>query len=121
MKTSMSINPRSFVDSKSFEKCGKLLDRRNPHELSDNNRADRVRVFTELLQRNEQTPFLKNLVNGNESWFFFKNVKRKNVCVSPGVSPERIPKQSSVRRQCGVCCGTEALVEWTVFQANGKQ
>ncbi|GFX25976.1 histone-lysine N-methyltransferase SETMAR [Trichonephila clavipes] len=65
-----------------------------PHEFSDNNRADRVRIFTELLQRNEQTPFLKNLVTGNvcESWLLFKNVKRKKACVSPGASPKGIPK-----------------------------
>ncbi|GFY53631.1 histone-lysine N-methyltransferase SETMAR [Trichonephila inaurata madagascariensis] len=49
-----------------------------------NNRADHVRIFTELLQRNEQTPFLKNLVTG----LLFKNVKRKKVYVSLGVSPK---------------------------------
>ncbi|GFU98808.1 hypothetical protein TNCV_1215241 [Trichonephila clavipes] len=47
-----------------------------PHELSDN-RADRVRIFTELLQQNKQAPFLKNLVTGDESWLIFKNVHRK--------------------------------------------
>ena len=63
-----------------------------PHELSDNNKAERVRIFTDLLQRNEQTPFLKNLVTGDESWLLFKNIKRKKVCVSPGVAPKGIPK-----------------------------
>ncbi|GFW19106.1 uncharacterized protein TNCV_254361 [Trichonephila clavipes] len=34
-----------------------------PHELSDDNRADCVRIFTKLLQQNKQTPVLKNLVS----------------------------------------------------------
>ncbi|GFY59035.1 histone-lysine N-methyltransferase SETMAR [Trichonephila inaurata madagascariensis] len=63
-----------------------------PHELSNNSRVDRVRIFSELLQRNEQKPFLKNLVTGDESWLLFKKVKRKKVCVSPGVSSKGIPK-----------------------------
>ncbi|GFV17545.1 hypothetical protein TNCV_4028751 [Trichonephila clavipes] len=43
-------------------------------------------------QRNEQTPFLKNLVTGDESWFFFNYFKRKKVYVSPDVSTKEIPK-----------------------------
>ena len=43
-----------------------------PHELIDNNKAECVRILTDLLQRNEQTPFLKNLVTGDESWLLFK-------------------------------------------------
>ncbi|GFY58004.1 histone-lysine N-methyltransferase SETMAR [Trichonephila inaurata madagascariensis] len=62
------------------------------HKISGNISAENARIFTEILQRNEQIPFLKNLVTGNESWLLFKNVKRK-VCVSPGVSPKGIPKQ----------------------------
>jgi transposase len=38
-----------------------------PHELSERNKAERVRIFTELLQRNEREPFLDNLVTGDES------------------------------------------------------
>ena len=62
------------------------------HELSDNDKAERVRIFTDLLQRNEQASFLKNLVTGDESWLLLKNVKRKKVRVSTGVSPREQPK-----------------------------
>uniref|UniRef100_A0A914BV98 Uncharacterized protein n=1 Tax=Acrobeloides nanus TaxID=290746 RepID=A0A914BV98_9BILA len=47
-----------------------------PHELSEDNKAVRVAAFTELSFRNEQTPFLKFLVTGDESWLLFKNLKR---------------------------------------------
>ena len=48
-----------------------------PYELSDNSKAERVRIFTDLLQRNEQTSFLKNLVTGDESWLLFNKRQKK--------------------------------------------
>ncbi|GFS53959.1 hypothetical protein TNCV_3761781 [Trichonephila clavipes] len=53
--------------------------RTGPHKLSDNNRTDRVRIFTELLQRNEQTSFLKNLVTGDESRLLQKLQKKEGL------------------------------------------
>ncbi|GFV22656.1 histone-lysine N-methyltransferase SETMAR [Trichonephila clavipes] len=115
----MSINPRSFVTSKSLEKCEKSLKGSLTISLTATEQI--VGIFTELLLRNEQTPFLKNLVTGGESWLLFKNVKRK-VCVSPGVSPKRIPKHDQCKNAMWcVWGGTEVLVESTVCQANGKQ
>ena len=38
-----------------------------PHELSDYNKAERIRIFIDLLQQNEQTRFLKNFVTVDES------------------------------------------------------
>ena len=78
-----------------------------PHELSDNNKADRVRIFTDLLQRNQQTPFLKNLVTGDESWLLFKNIKKK-FAYRQVFRPKEFRKPSTVRRLCGMCGGTEA-------------
>ena len=63
-----------------------------PHELSDKNKDDRVRIFTELSLRQEQHPFLQFLVTGDESWLLFKNLKRKKVCVDKGDTPKGIPK-----------------------------
>ena len=63
-----------------------------PHELSDHNKTERVRLFNQLLQRNDQNPFLQFFVTGDESWLLFKNVKRKKVCVNRGQSPKGIPR-----------------------------
>ena len=90
----MSTKPRLFVVSKSSEK---KLTGWVPNEFSDNNKAERVRIFTDLLRQNKQAPYLKNLVTGYELWLLFKNVKRK-VCVSPGVSPKRIPKDAHCKK-----------------------
>ncbi|GFY41533.1 histone-lysine N-methyltransferase SETMAR [Trichonephila inaurata madagascariensis] len=62
-----------------------------PHEHCDNNKAKRVQIFSDLLQRS-QRPFLKVLVTRDESWLIFKNFRRKKVCVSSGVSTKGITK-----------------------------
>ncbi|GFS37442.1 histone-lysine N-methyltransferase SETMAR [Trichonephila inaurata madagascariensis] len=95
----MSINPRSVVASKSLVKCGKSLDR-SPTSSPSTTEP----IFTELLQRDEQTPFLKNLVTGDESWLLFKNVRRKKVCVSPGVSPKGISKHVHCKKAMWRVC-----------------
>ncbi|GFY43395.1 hypothetical protein TNIN_343031 [Trichonephila inaurata madagascariensis] len=87
------------------KKLGKAwgLVKQITNKLSDNNKFERIRIFTDLLQRNEQSPSLKDLVTENESWLLFKNLKRKKVCVLLGVLPEGI---TAVRSQCGVVGGT---------------
>uniref|UniRef100_A0A914EDA0 Mos1 transposase HTH domain-containing protein n=1 Tax=Acrobeloides nanus TaxID=290746 RepID=A0A914EDA0_9BILA len=50
-----------------------------PHELSDQNKADRVRIFSDLLQRNEETPFLNNLVTGDEMDLVQKSQKKEGL------------------------------------------
>jgi len=90
-----------------------------PHELSDKNREERVRIFTELLKRNEQTSFLKNLVTGDESWLFFKNVKRKKVCVSPGMLPKGIPKDIHCKKAMWcVWWDRSGIIHWEII-SNG--
>ncbi|GFW72109.1 HTH_48 domain-containing protein [Trichonephila clavipes] len=73
-----------------------------PHELNDNDKVEHVRIFTDLLQRNEWSPFLKDLVTEEELWLFFKNLKRRKVCVLPRVSPKGITKNVNYKRLCCV-------------------
>ena len=63
-----------FADSKSSEKYGNWLNG-SLYELSDNNNAERVWIFPDLLQRNELTPFLKKLVTLDRG--FSSNTWRK--------------------------------------------
>lgn len=74
-----------------FEKLGKVW------KLTDNSTAERARIFTDTLQQNEQVPFLITLAAEDESWFLFKNLKRKKVCVFPGVSSKGYRKMCTVR------------------------
>ncbi|XP_026830642.1 histone-lysine N-methyltransferase SETMAR-like [Ooceraea biroi] len=48
-----------------------------PHNLTENNLMDRISICDSLLKRNENNPFLKRIVTGDEKWIVYKNVERK--------------------------------------------
>jgi histone-lysine N-methyltransferase SETMAR len=58
-----------------------------PHELSDQNKAQRSAVCASLLSRQEQEPFLRRIVTGDEKWVLYTNVKRRNQWLTPGQKP----------------------------------
>ena len=41
---------------------------------------DRISVSDSLLKRNENDPFLKRLITGDEKWILYNNVQRKRSC-----------------------------------------
>ena len=55
-----------------------------PHELTEKNKQDRVKVFTELLKRNKESPFLDRMVTGDEKWVLYVNVHRHKEWVRKG-------------------------------------
>ncbi|XP_055932323.1 histone-lysine N-methyltransferase SETMAR-like [Argiope bruennichi] len=85
---------------RSLKKLGKVWKLAGwvPHELSDNNKAKCLRIFPDLLQQNERSPFLKDLVTREESWLLFKTLKRKKVCASPKVSQKGITKDVNYKK-----------------------
>jgi len=48
-----------------------------PHNLSDKNLMDRISICDLLLKRNENCPFLKWMITGDEKWVVYNNVQRK--------------------------------------------
>uniref|UniRef100_A0A915CQQ2 Transposase n=1 Tax=Ditylenchus dipsaci TaxID=166011 RepID=A0A915CQQ2_9BILA len=62
-----------------LQKLGKVWKRCGwvPHELTQQNKDNRVTTFTALLERHEQRPFLHHLITGDEKWILFRNFKRK--------------------------------------------
>lgn len=63
-----------------------------PHKLTEKNINDRISVCNLLLKRNEENPFLKRLITGDEKWIVYQNIKRKRSWVKPKDSPIRQPK-----------------------------
>ena len=63
-----------------------------PHNLSDKNLMDRVFACTLLLNRNDNDPFLKRLVTGDEKWIVYNNAKRKRHWSRPGNASLSTPK-----------------------------
>lgn len=62
-----------------------------PHELKEIHLVKRINVCDSLLKRNENHPFLKQLVTGDEKWISYDNVKRKRSWLQPG---EPVPTTS---------------------------
>ena len=48
-----------------------------PHKLSEKNLLDCISSCDSLLKRNENVPFLKQIVMGNEKWILHNNVEQK--------------------------------------------
>ncbi|KOX74646.1 Histone-lysine N-methyltransferase SETMAR [Melipona quadrifasciata] len=48
-----------------------------PHDLTEKNLMDCISICDSLYKRNEETPFLKQVVTEDEKWIIYNNVKRK--------------------------------------------
>ncbi|XP_078043939.1 histone-lysine N-methyltransferase SETMAR-like [Augochlora pura] len=87
IRTEIENNPRSTLHqlagmlnkSKStiHDHTVKLLDVWVPHDLTEKNLLDRISICDLLYKRNEETPFLKQLVTRGEKWMIYKNIQRK--------------------------------------------
>ncbi|CAK9833044.1 Histone-lysine N-methyltransferase SETMAR [Anthophora retusa] len=63
-----------------------------PHNLTEKNLLDRISICDSLYKRNEETPFLKQLVTGDEKWIIYKNVERKRSWGKRDETPLTSPK-----------------------------
>ena len=45
------------------------------HKLSKKTLLDRISIYDSLLKRNENVPFLKLIVAGDEKWILYNNVE----------------------------------------------
>lgn len=48
-----------------------------PHHLNEKNLIDRLSICSSLLNRNQESPFLKRIITGDEKWILYNNVRRK--------------------------------------------
>ena len=48
-----------------------------PHKLREKNLLDHISTCDSLLKHNENVPFLKQIVTGDEKWLLYNNVERK--------------------------------------------
>ena len=48
-----------------------------PHKLNGKNLLDHISTWDSLLKCNENVPFLKQIVMGDEKWILYNNVERK--------------------------------------------
>lgn len=74
-----------------------------PHELTEKNLSDRVRMCSSHLIRHNVEPFLDKLITGDEKWILYENVKRKKSYCKPGTSSATVPKPSIHQRKVLLC------------------
>ncbi|XP_012060168.1 PREDICTED: histone-lysine N-methyltransferase SETMAR-like [Atta cephalotes] len=78
-KLAEMLNMSKSTIHKHFVKLGYInrFDVLVPHDLTEKNLMDRISICDSLYKRNEKTPFLKQVVTGNEKWIIYNNVERK--------------------------------------------
>ena len=57
--------------------CVHCFDVWVPQKLSERNLLDRISAGDSLLKRNENVPFLKQIVTDDEKWILYTNVEQK--------------------------------------------
>ncbi|XP_032467124.1 nucleotide triphosphate diphosphatase NUDT15 isoform X1 [Phocoena sinus] len=74
-----------------------------PHKLSEKNLLDRISACDSLLKRNENVPFLKQIVMGNEKWILYNNGERKRSWSKRNEPPPTTPKAGLHPKKVMLC------------------
>ena len=74
-----------------------------PRKLSEKNLLDHVSTCDSLLKHNENVPFLKQIVTGNEKWILYNNVEQKRSRGKRNEPPLTTPKASLHPKKVMLC------------------
>jgi len=80
-----------MVDLKSLDFI-KKLDVWVSHELKEIHLTNCMSVCDQLIKREENDPFLKRMITGDEKWIIYNNVSRKRSWNRRSEAPERQAK-----------------------------
>jgi len=78
-----------------------------PHDLTEKNLMDRISICDSFYKRNEETPFLKQVVTRDKKWTIYNNIERKRSWGKRNEPPLAILKTKVFiqRRSCSVFDG----------------
>ena len=74
-----------------------------PHNLTEENLTDWVRICSPLCMKHKVQLFLDKLITGYEKWILYENIQRKKVYCKPGTSPSIIAKPNLHQRKVMLC------------------
>jgi len=64
-----------------------------PHQLTTQQRKQRLQICRQLLAENEQHPFLDRIITCDEKYVYFDNTSRGHQWLFPGEEPDGVPKK----------------------------
>jgi len=74
-----------------------------PHNLAEKNLMDRISNCDSLFKRNENDPFLKRIISGEEKWIVYINVERKRSWGKRYEPPLTTPKAGLYPKKVMLC------------------
>ena len=74
-----------------------------PHLLTDATLQKRLDLCDSLLNRNNEHPFLKKVVTGDEKWILYNNVKRRRAWRPKGNLPQTVAKAGLHPKKVMLC------------------
>ena len=74
-----------------------------PHNLNEKTLLDHISACDSLLKRNENVPFLKRIVMGDEKWMLYNNVEWKRSWGKQNEPPPTTPKVGLHPRKVMLC------------------
>ena len=74
-----------------------------PHESTEKNLIDRISICDLLYKCNEERPFLKQVVTGDEKWIIYNNVERKRSWGKRNEPPLDTPKAGLHPKKVMLC------------------
>jgi len=80
-------------------RCSKWL----PHDLTLAQRQRRVTIATQLLQQQQQRPFLERVLTSDEKWIPLDNIRPEKQWLSPGQNPVAVPKVDQRQNKVLLC------------------
>ena len=96
-----------------------------PHELSENNKENRLQIVSLHLSRHRATRghkqrFLYQIVTGDEKWCLYINLKQRKEWVAPGDTPKPRVKPDLHPRKIMICVwwDCEGMVPWEMLERN---
>ena len=73
------------------------------YTLSEKKKEDQVSIATNLLSRQRNNPFLKNIIITDGKWVFYDNVQHKSQWIDKDESPQPSPKDRASWKKSYVC------------------
>ncbi|XP_014479919.1 PREDICTED: histone-lysine N-methyltransferase SETMAR-like [Dinoponera quadriceps] len=74
-----------------------------PHDLPEENLVDRISICDSLLKRNTNSPFLKRIVTGDETWIIYNNAVRKQSQGKCSIKLSTAPKAELHPQKAKLC------------------